>query len=87
VPAYTNRESPWPSRRLARFAGLPLIGPHIAALLASTPVLKVHRYPGDYYRFSGEAMREILLAGLSAIEVDEVLDPPRLIGSGLVHLR
>ena len=37
-----------------------------------------------YHRFSPQAMREVLLDGLDGREVDCVLSPPRLIGSGVV---
>lgn len=51
-------------------------------LAASTPVLHVHDYPGDYYRFSEQAMREVLLYGLEVLEVSAMMTPPRIIGVG-----
>ena len=50
--------------------------------LAPTPTLAIHDFPGDYYRFSPQAMREVLLDGLDEREVEELMLPPRLIGSG-----
>lgn len=81
VPAF----GPAPRRRLlARLRRLPLVGARIEATLASTPTLLPHHFPGDYYRFSASAMREVLLAGLERPEVCQVLRPPRVIGVGHV---
>ena len=49
---------------------------------ASTPVLLVHDYPGDYYRFSEQAVREVFLAGFEVLEQRAVMAPPRVIGVG-----
>jgi SAM-dependent methyltransferase len=49
---------------------------------AATPTLAVHNYPGDYYRFSEQAMREVLLAGCRGVVVRVVMRPPRIIGFG-----
>ncbi|MDR3465400.1 MAG: methyltransferase domain-containing protein [Xanthobacteraceae bacterium] len=49
---------------------------------AATPTLVVHNYPGDYYRFSEQAMRDVLLAGCVGVEMQVVLRPPRIIGFG-----
>lgn len=51
-------------------------------LIRSTPVLHVHAAPGDYYRFSSQAIREVFLNGLDDIAVHEFMTPPRLIGVG-----
>jgi SAM-dependent methyltransferase len=81
VPAY----GPAPRRRALRYLrALPVVGARIEATLASTPTLLPHNFPADYYRFSAAAMREVLLAGLEAIEVAELLQPPRVIGAGVV---
>jgi SAM-dependent methyltransferase len=73
------------ARWLAR---LPWIGSgwkkHAEALAASTPTLGLHAYPGDYYRFSEQAVREIFLEGLVRAETKQILDPPRMIGWGFV---
>ena len=58
--------------------------PEIEAHLAGTPVLPPHDFPGDYYRFSEQACREVLMAGLELIEIRHLLDPPRFIVSGRV---
>jgi SAM-dependent methyltransferase len=52
------------------------------AYLASTPVLGLHDYPRDYYRFSEQACKDILLGGLESIEIRRVLSPPRFVAAG-----
>ena len=86
VPGYgptRAARAPWLVRRLAR---VPFVGRSIRAFVdghdASTPTLLVHDFPGDYYRFSEQAMREVFLAGLEDVEVRTVLVPPRFIGVG-----
>lgn len=85
VPGFA---SSGPRRPLKRLARLPLAGPIVrrlaAARLATTPTLDVHAFPGDYYRFSPLAVREVLLAGLDAPDVVALMSPPRLLGSGRV---
>jgi len=53
------------------------------SLLASTPVLQVHNYPSDYYRFSPQAVIELFMRGLKDVQVFSLMRPPRIIGSGL----
>ena len=84
VPGYApNRPSL--ARRVARWpvagAALRRVAP---SLEASTPTLVVHDFPGDYYRFSAQAVREVLLDGLEERAVEVLLDPPRFIGAGHV---
>lgn len=50
---------------------------------ASTLTLRVHAFPGDYYRFSPQAITEVLLDGLIDTEVHTLLVPPRIIGAGV----
>jgi len=85
VPGYASGGRPTLLKRLAR---LPLAGRvvrrYAPAALASTPTLVVHNYPGDYYRFSPQAAREVFLDGLDEREVQVVLAPPRVIAVGRV---
>ncbi len=62
-------------RGLARLTGA-------APLVAGTPTLGEHHFPGDHYRFSEQAVREVFLAGLRDVDVHRVLTPPRFIGQG-----
>jgi len=48
----------------------------------STLTYRVHNFPGDYYRFSTQAVAEVLLEGMMDVEVEVLLAPPRAIGSG-----
>jgi len=78
---------PPPGRLIARMlARLPRVGAAWRdlqpALDASSLTLGVHNFPGDYYRFSAQAMAEVLLAGLEQVTVRSILAPPRLIGYG-----
>lgn len=68
-------------RRLAHIPGMHRFG---SAAITSTLTYRVHNSPGDFYRFSPQAMREVLLGGLEDVQVDTVMLPPRLIGSGIV---
>lgn len=52
------------------------------ALDASALTLGEHFYPGDYYRFSREAVRQLFMAGLESVEIHESMLPPRFIGVG-----
>lgn len=72
-------------RRVTQRQGWIVIGvPGYSKMLegASTPTLGLHHYPGDYYRFSEQAVREIFLEGLEEVSVEGVLMPPRFIGAG-----
>jgi SAM-dependent methyltransferase len=51
-------------------------------LLAGTPTLGEHFFPGDYYRFTEQAMREVFLGGFTDVAVRKVMNPPRFIGWG-----
>ena len=84
VPGYTS-PAPW-KRALGPLIVLPIVGSWLrrTSLLAATPTLVVHRFPGDYYRFGEDAMREVLLAGLDEVRVTTLMFAPRIIGSGFV---
>lgn len=50
---------------------------------ASTLTLNVHNYPGDYYRFSEQAFRDVIFEGLKDVEIRSIMVPPRIIGAGV----
>lgn len=84
VPGFTT----WPAERrasriarLSRRLGLP--GRFADAADASTLTLRIHNFPSDYYRFTADAMRDVLLDGLVAVDVETILCPPRIIGAGI----
>lgn len=60
-----------------------LLRKRIAGLANVTPTFKIHDGPGDYYRFSPQAMREVFFDGFREVRTEAAMLPPRLIGSGL----
>ena len=87
VPGYSEAPAIW--KRIVRTPGqLPLLGPLVSgrldALLASTPTLAPHYFPGDYYRFGRHAVEQVLCAGMRDVEIRTVMTPPRFIGSGIM---
>jgi len=85
VPGYAEHRGLAPKLKglAARLWPEPLPGAaSIAGSAASTGTLQVHNFPGDYYRFSTQAMRDILLQGLAVLELETLLRPPRIIGAG-----
>ncbi|MGK2859604.1 MAG: class I SAM-dependent methyltransferase [Thermoanaerobaculia bacterium] len=52
-------------------------------LLKSTPTVEIHDAPGDYYRFSPQAFLEVLFEGMDKVEVNTIMFPPIIVGSGL----
>ncbi len=69
-------------RVLARMGRWPLAGRLLGGLSVSTLALQVHHYPGDYYRFTPQAVEEVFLEGLLDKEVRTVMCPPRIMGVG-----
>ena len=55
------------------------------ALEHSTLTLGIHNFPGDYYRFSEQAFREVIFEGMKKVIIHTVLVPPRIIGAGIRH--
>jgi SAM-dependent methyltransferase len=56
---------------------------HLLWLLRSTLTINLHNAPGDYYRFSPQAFKEVFFEGLRDVEVYPVLLPPTIMGSGI----
>jgi hypothetical protein len=52
------------------------------ALAASTLTLGEHYFPDDYYRFSKQAVSQVLLEGMIQKRVYSLMSPPRFIGLG-----
>ena len=48
----------------------------------ATMTYEIHNFPGDYYRFSPQAMREVLMEHTHDVELRRIMLPPRLIGIG-----
>jgi len=82
TPGYA--QLPW-ENRLRRFLGkwAWLSGrPDGWPMQHATLTLGVHNFPGDYYRFSEQAYRDVFFAGLAEVAIRTVLVPPRIIGVG-----
>ncbi len=83
VPGYGDVRVRW-RRVLWQVSRLPAIGALVRGRLASTPTLVIHRHPGDYYRFSRQAVEEVLCAGMRDVQVHSHMMPPRFIASGFM---
>ena len=59
------------------------IHPYLNALFTGTITLHIHEAPGDYYRFSPQAFKEVILEGLNDVQITSIMLPPRIIGSGI----
>jgi SAM-dependent methyltransferase len=74
-------------RAAQRMFRLPVLGRMLrragAGLAASTLTLRTHQYPGDYYRFSPQAMLEVFFPGFHDVQVQSLMVPPRVIGGGI----
>ena len=86
VPTF-GRMGKIPGRKLLRLLSkVPLIGTRwrkaSEAAGASSLTLGVHDFPRDYYRFSEQAMTDVLLAGLEIIGTRMIMSPSRVIGLG-----
>ncbi len=64
------------------FAHNPILR-RIPLLKSFTFTYRVHNAPGDYYRFSPQAMREVILEGTEVQAVKVIMQPPRIIGIGI----
>ena len=51
-------------------------------LTNSSLTFHVHRSPGDYYRFSHQALEEVFFDGMLDVNVYTLMIPPRVIGYG-----
>jgi SAM-dependent methyltransferase len=80
VPGYVRGSTP--AAKLAGVLGRAVRSAWLDGIAASTPVLHVHDFPGDYYRFGEQAMREVFFDGYEVLEQRAVMTPPRLIGVG-----
>lgn len=84
VPGFTKLRVEKTHRLIEK---IPLLGPllscHLDPLFASTLVLQIHNHPGDYYRFSPQAMQEVFFQDMKEVEVRSFIIPPRVIGCGM----
>ena len=53
-----------------------------APFFTSTLTFEVHDAPGDFYRFSEQTMRDVILKCCSHVKIKSLMCPPRIIGMG-----
>lgn len=88
VPGYAKLPLERTASRLARtLAWIRVPGRIRDPLGASTLTLQIHDHPGDYYRFSPQAVAEVFLEGLVDTELHTLMLPPRVIGFGVKPAR
>lgn len=58
--------------------------PKLNMFFFSTITFEVHDFPGDYFRYSEQAVLEVLLDQYIEKDVRSVMLPPRLIGTGVL---
>ncbi len=47
-----------------------------------TACLRVHNFPGDYYRFSNQTFKEVFFKGFNNVTIETIMLPPRTIAYG-----
>ena len=55
---------------------------YINMFFTATITFQIHNAPGDYYRFSPQAFKEVFFEGMNDVEVRSIMLPPRIIGVG-----
>lgn len=83
VPGYKkftliDRIQNYAETRLWRFRKFHLVD----MLTSSTLTFRVHNDPGDYYRFSVQALEEVFMDGMVDVRVQSIMNPPRHIAIG-----
>lgn len=54
----------------------------LGTLFNSTLKFKVHDYPGDYYRITPQAVKEVFFSDFEDVEICSIMTPPRIIATG-----
>jgi ubiquinone/menaquinone biosynthesis C-methylase UbiE len=55
---------------------------YLNLFFTATITFQIHDAPGDYYRFSPQAFKEVFFEGMDEVKVYSVMLPPRIIGVG-----
>lgn len=55
---------------------------YLNMFFTATITFEIHEAPGDYYRFSPQAFKEVFFEDFDNVEVRAIMLPPRLIGVG-----
>jgi SAM-dependent methyltransferase len=85
VPGYAKLKA---EKIKALWARMPLVRrlqvhQYLNLLFTGTVTFQIHNWPGDFYRFSPQAIREVFMEGLEQVEVRTIMLPPRNIGIGI----
>lgn len=56
---------------------------YLNMFFTSTITFQIHDAPGDYYRFSPEAFKEVFFEDMNDVEIRSIMLPPRIIGAGI----
>jgi SAM-dependent methyltransferase len=83
VPGYTPDRPFWQRWRRVLIRRVGIATRRLDWLVSGTLTYHVHNAPGDYYRFSPQALTNVFFDGMDDIRVISVLQPPRLIGSAI----
>jgi len=52
------------------------------SIFDTTLTMRIHNYPGDYYRFSTQTFKEVFFKDMIDVEIRRIMVPPRIIGYG-----
>ncbi len=55
---------------------------YLNMFFTATITFQIHDEPGDFYRFSPEAFRDVLFEDMDDVEISAIMLPPRMIGAG-----
>ena len=55
---------------------------YLNMFFTSTITFQIHNAPGDYYRFSPQAFKEVFFEDFDNVEVNAIMLPPRIVGFG-----
>jgi SAM-dependent methyltransferase len=84
VPGYSKLKAEKVKGLWARMPGVRKLQQNqwLNLFFTGTVTFQIHNWPGDYYRFSPQAMREVFMEGLDKVDVRTVMWPPRVMGIG-----
>jgi SAM-dependent methyltransferase len=84
VPGYSKLKAEKVKGLWARMPGIRQLQKNqwLNLFFTGTVTFQIHNWPGDFYRFSPQAMREVFMEGLEKVDVRTVMWPPRVMGIG-----
>jgi ubiquinone/menaquinone biosynthesis C-methylase UbiE len=84
VPGYSKLKAEKVKGLWARMPGIRKLQQNqwLNLFFTGTVTFQIHNWPGDFYRFSPQAMREVFMEGLEKVDVRTVMWPPRVMGIG-----